>query len=370
MKIKNLTILVLVLAVLTVITWFFKRPSPPPGLDPRTGATLIDRETLVSAKRISLKDNGGEVTLVSDGESGAWRVVDYYDFPADFSKLSNLAGDLQEAVILRLVTRNPDRMERLDFGASAITVDTGGALPAFNLEIGKSAEGGGRFVRYQGEEKAYLTDLSLYLDATPKNWVQARLIEFGADDVARVEVGFDEEERSLVLNRDEAGADWQVASDHEADGAKTRELVSLINRLSSLRFTETDESMSDEAVAARANSRPLAVELFDGTRYTIEIGRRPVPPVPPAEDGVEEDPAAEPPPAPQPGPVYVFIESNRDDDAVNDLMVRRSFQVSDYTFTSLPADPTALLEPVPEPEPEITVNPTAEVVVPEATTAP
>lgn len=370
MKIKNLTILVLVLAVLTVITWFFKRPSPPPGLDPRTGATLIDQETLVSAKRISLKDNGGEVTLVSDGESGEWRVADYYDFPADFSKLSNLAGDLQEAVILRLVTRNPDRMERLDFGASAITIDTGGALPAFNLEIGKTAEGGGRFVRYEGEEKAYLTDLGLYLDATPKNWVQARLIDFGADDVARVEIGFDGEESPLVLNRDEAGVDWQIASDHEAGGAKTRELDSLINRLSSLRFTETDESMSEEAIAARENSRLLAVELYDGTRYAIEIGRRPAPPSPPVEAGVEEEPAAEPPPTPQPGPVYVFITSNRDDAAVNDLMSRRSFQVSDYTFTSLPADPSTLIEPVPEPEPEITVEPTAEVGTPEAITTP
>lgn len=370
MKIKNLTILVLVLAVLTVITWFFKRPSPVPGLDPRTGAHLIDRETLVSAKRIALKHNGGEVTLVADGETGEWNVTEYYDFPADFSKISNLAGDLQEAVILRLVTRNPDRMERLDFGASGITVGTGGALPAFNLEIGKTAEGGGRFVRYEGEEKAYLTDLSLYLEATPKNWVQARLIEFGADDVSRIEVGFDGAERSLIVSREDAGGDWQVVSDHEAGGVKTRELDSLINRLSSLRFTETDEPASAEAAAARENARPLVFELFDGTRYTIEIGRRPAPPPPSVEDGVEEDPTTEPPPTPKPGPVYVFIESNRDDDTVNDLMARRSFRISDYTFTSLPAEPATLLEPVPEPEPEIAVTPTAEVEVPEATAAP
>lgn len=370
MKIKNLTILVLVLAVLTVITWFFKRPSPPPGLDPRTGVTLVDRETLVSARQIVLKHGGNEVTLVSGDESGEWKVAEYYDFPADFSKLSNLAGDLQDAVILRLVTRNPDRMARLDFGASSITIDTGGALSAFNLEIGKTAEGGGRFVRFEGEEKAYLTDLGVYLDANPKNWAQARLIEFGADDLARVEIGFDGEESPLVFNREQAGDDWQVASDHEASGAKTRELESLINRLSSLRFTETDESGSDEAVAARESSRRLAFELFDGTRYTVEIGRRPAPPALPVEEGVEEDPAAEPSPAPEPGPVYVFIASNRDDATVNDLMNRRSFQVSDYTFTSLPADPSALLEPVPEPEPEITVEAADDASATEGITTP
>lgn len=361
MKLKNLTILVLVLAVLTTITWFVKRPNPPPGLDPRTGQSLIDREALAAARQIVLKHDGGEVTLVTNGDSGDWTVTEYHGFPADFSKLSNLAGDLQAAVILRLVTRNPDRMERLDFGASSLTIDTGGAVPATHLELGKTAEGGSRFIRFEGEDKAYLTDLNLTLDATPKSWVQARLIEFGADEVARIEIGFDGDEPPLLVSREEADSEWLVASDQEAGGVKTRELDSLINRLSSLRFTETDEPASDEATAAREHARTLAVELFDGTRYAIEVGRRPAPPLPP-EEGPGEDPMAEPPPAPQPGPVYVFIESNRDDATVNDLMTRRSFQVSDYTLTSLPAEPSTLLEPVPEPEPEITVKPAPEAV--------
>jgi len=370
MKIKNLSILVLVLAVLSAITWFIKRPSPPPGLDPRTGEVLVDRDTLVSARSITLKHAGNEVTLIADGEAGEWRVAEYYDFPVDFSKLSNLAGDLQNATLLRLVTRNPDRMERLGFGSSSLTIDTGGSLPATSLEIGKAADNGGQFIRFQDEEKAYLTDLNLYLDATPKNWTQARLVDFESADVTRVEIGFSGEASRLTLEREEAGGEWQVASDHESGEVKTRELDSMLNRLSNLRFTETDEPVSDESTAARENARSIMVELFDGTRYAFEIGQRPAPPPPPVVDGPEEDPAAELPPEPKPGPVYVFIESNREDATVDQLMDRRSFQVSDYTFTSLPEDPSALLEPVPESEPEVTIEPVTEADFPEAATAP
>ncbi len=370
MKIKNLSTLVLVLAVLSAITWFIKRPSPPPGLDPRTGEALVDRDTLVSARSITLKHAGNEVTLIADGEAGEWRVADYYDFPVDFSKLSNLAGDLQNATLLRLVTRNPDRMERLGFGSSSLTIDTGGTVPPYSLEIGKAADNGGQFIRFQDEEKAYLTDLSLYLDATPMNWAQARLVEFESADVTRVDIGFGGEASRLILEREEAGGEWQVASDHDSGEVKTRELDSMLNRLSSLRFTETDEPGSDESIAARENARSIIVELFDGTRYTFEVGQRPAPPPQPVVDGSEEDPAAEPPPAPKPGPAYVFIASNRDDATVNRLMHRRSFQVSDYTFTSLPKDPATLLEPVPEPKPEVTAEPATETAVTEPIITP
>lgn len=353
MNTKKLSILVLFLAGLSVVTWLIQRPTPPPGLDPRTGEPLVSRESLAAARTITLRNDGAEVTLRTDDDDGTWRVEGYYDFPVDFGKLSTLASNLQTATIIRLVTRNPQRMERLDLGNAELSIGAGGAAPALSLEIGKTAEGGGRFIRFTGEDKAYLTDLSLQVDATPRNWAQSRLLEFEAEDVAGIEIGFDGDAPPLALRRGDSSADWEVASTDRAGGVKPREVTNLLNRFTSLRFTETGAPESEEATVARQEARPLTIELFDGTRYTIHLGRRPAPPAPPPEEGPEDNtPTAQPPPAPKPGPVHVFIESNREGDGVNGLMARRSFQVSDFTYTSLPANAESILEPVPTPESE------------------
>jgi len=350
MKIKQLSILVLVLATLSAITWIIKRPSPPPGLDPRTGQALITRDTLAAARSITLNDDGDEVTLTAGNDSGNWLVKEYYDFPVDFGKLSSLADTLRNAKIIRLVTRSAERMERLDLGKSAIRIDTGGAIPAFNLDVGKISENGGRFVRFDDEEKAYLADLSLYLDATPKNWAQSQLLNFKATDVARLVIGFPDSEKALSIARNTADAAWEVESGQENGGVKTSSVTTLINRFTNLRFTDTDEVGSEEATSAREHARSLSIELFDGTVYSVDIGRRPAPP---AEENPPADPAAEPPPASKPGPVYIFAESNRSDAPLNQLMIKRSFKISEYTFTSLPANAQVLLEPMPEPEIEV-----------------
>jgi hypothetical protein len=350
MKVKQLSYLVLVLAVLSAITWYIKRPSPPPGLDPRTGQALITRETLAAARTIALSNGGNDVTLTTSDESGNWTVSEYYNFPVDFGKLSRLADSLQKAKIIRLVTRSPERMERLDFGSSSVKISTGGAIPAFNLEVGKTSDNGERFVRFGQEEKAYLTDLSLYLDATPKNWARAQLLDFKAVDVARLVVGFPDSEDNLAIARSDATAIWEVESGQGNGGVKSSDVTTLINRFTNLRFNDTDDVDSEEAVSAREHSRRLSIELFNGTVYSVDLGRRPAPS---AEESPSEDPEAESPPAPKPGPVYVFIESNRDDAQINELMVKRSFTISEYTFTSLPADAQTLLEPMPEPEVEV-----------------
>jgi len=349
MKIKQLSIFVVVLAVLSAITWLIKRPSPPPGLDPRTGQALITRDILAAARSITLSKDNQEVTLTATEEGGNWLVSDYYDFPVDFEKLSGLAKNIRNAKIIRLVTRSPERMKRLALGKTAITIDTGGAIPAVNLNVGKTSDNGNRFIQFGDEDKAYLADLSLYLDANPKNWAQSRLIEFESSDVTRLEVGFPDSVESLIVARSDATATWEVESGQDNGGVKSSKVTSLINRFTNLRYTDTDNVDSEELMSALGHARRVSIELFDGTAYSIDIGRQPAPPAPPPEESPSEDPAAEPPPRPKPGPVYVFIESNRGDAQVNELMVRRSFKISEYTFTSLPADPQALLDPVPEP---------------------
>jgi len=361
MKVKQLSVLVLVLAVLSAVTWFINRPSPPPGLDPRTGRALITRDILAAARSITLSDDDNSVTLTTSEDGGDWLVSDYYDFPVDFGKLSSMVEDLRNAKIIRLVTRNPDRMKRLDFGKTAIAIGTGGAIPAFHLDLGKTSDDGGRYIRFADEEKAYLATLSLYLDATPKSWAQSRLLDFKAAEVARLVVDFSDLENPLTLSRDDDAASWENDFAQENGGVNSSAVTSLINRFTNLRYTDTADIGSEEAASAREHARHLSIELFDGTIYRIGIGRRPPPSAPPSEQSPREDPATESPAKPEPGPVFLFVESNRDDAQINDLMARRSFEISEYTLTSLPTDIWALLEPIPEPEPDVAVESSEEV---------
>ena len=128
------------------------------------------------------------------------------------------------------------------------------------------------------------------------------------------------------------------------------------------------------AVAAKANERLFKIETFDKKVLKIALGRKPEekklkPITPPAEgqsalaslgtaadmlkkdaDGKPAEPAK--PIAPEfetipAGPVFVNIASSDASASVNALMQKRAFQISDYTFTSLPQKSDELFEPAP-----------------------
>ncbi|WP_339940065.1 DUF1800 family protein, partial [Undibacterium luofuense] len=45
--------------------------------------------------------------LLTRQADGTWRVPSYFDFPADFAKLSGFVGSLTDTKLQRLVTSNP-----------------------------------------------------------------------------------------------------------------------------------------------------------------------------------------------------------------------------------------------------------------------
>jgi len=120
------------------------------------------------AARIRLTDQGKAVVLARQPD-GKWLVPSYYDLPADFTKLGRFIDDLATFKIQRLVTQNPGRLHgwssRIRPSRCSIRRHA-----LWTLTLGKDAEGGGRFVRFDDEKKAYLANLSLFIDSTPKNW--------------------------------------------------------------------------------------------------------------------------------------------------------------------------------------------------------
>jgi len=397
MKLKPLLAVVALLAVLSAAVYFVGRPAKPTGLDPRIGQTLLTAASLDQASALTLTENGRTVTL-NKLPAGGWAVQEYHGFPADFTKLSRLVGDLVGAKVERLVSQNPERLQGFNLGDARITLSDASGKAVWSLDLGKNAEGGGRLVRYDAETKAYLTRLSVFLDTEPKNWADASLLSLKTDDIAGVELSF-AEGAPLVASRTKKEDPFTAADAPAGQQLSRAKIDSLLSTIGTLRFSDTSDLAEPNAVAAKANARTLAVKTFDGRSYRVAIGRKPEQKIVKAPEagkaggtgptalGSVADLAKVAPssgattasaPAPKPGesagpaavvenatetipagPVYAFVAASDAAAPVNQLMAKRSFQVFESTFTTLPQSRADLFEPAAAAAPGATPAPTS-----------
>jgi len=384
MKLKTLVVVVAVLALISAAAHFLSRPPQLPPADSRIGQPLIASAIVDQASTLRLNENGKTVTLVK--KDGTWRISEYHDFPADFTKLSRLVADLTSAKLERLVTQNAERIEGLEFKDTGLAFGDSANKETWAIVLGKNAEGGGRFVRFGTENKAFLTRVNTYLDVEPKNWADTTLLSLKTDDIAQVEMSFADGTPPLVASRTKKDDPFSSPSAPTGKRLKNDRILSLIGSAGSLRFSDTNESSDANAIAAKANARGVKFTTFDGKNVTVEVGRKPEQKIVKAPDarkdgstgpaalgnladlakdketppqtkapGAAENPtdgggpakvaeATETIPA---GPVFVFVTSSDSSAAVNALMGKRAFQVYESVLTGLPATSGELFEDAP-----------------------
>lgn len=394
MKLKPLIISVLVLAAISAGVFLMNRPSPPASADPRVGQPLVERSVAEKASQVRISDAGKVVTITRQPDA-TWIVTEYHGLPADFKKLTKFVADLTDAKLQRFVTANPDRLARLDFKDTKITLLDSAGAELWSVTLGKNAgTGGGRYVKFGDEQKAFLTSLSAWLDTTPKNWADAQILDLKPETIAKVEIPFPEG-GPVTVSRAKAEEPWK--SDQIPDGQQVNpgKITSTIRSLGSLRFSDTVDTTDPQIAEAMAHERTFKFTTFDEKTYTVSLGRKPEekklkPPAPeppktetaagasPATPGKAAKPAkpATPakPPAPEyetipAGPVFVSISSSDSAAEVNALMKKRGFEVSEYVFTQLPQKAADLFEPAPKPAPAGPAKP-AEPTAPAAKAPP
>lgn len=273
MKFRNLFLSVAVLAILSAIAFLLQRPSAPANQDPRISQSVFDTKALEKTARIRLADQGKTVLLTKQPD-GQWIDSSYFDLPADLSKLSRFTDDLSNARIQRLVTQNPERLARLDFKDTSIALLDSGDKELWLLTLGKSAEGGGRFVKFGGEPKGYLANFSVFLDAEAKNWADSLLIDLKPDDIAAVEVGF-AEGGPVIATRAKKEETWTAAVAPAGQRIKSDRITSLLSSFTSLRFQDTSDLTDANVEAARQHIRTIKLTIFDHKTISIQLGRKP-----------------------------------------------------------------------------------------------
>lgn len=273
MKLKQLLLIVALLAAVSTLVFIVRRPAPAPSADARLGQPLLTTATAENIAEIRLSDAGKTLTLKRDS-AGVWYVPAYYDFPADFPKIARFVTELAETKLTRLVTTNPDRIARLEFKDTHITVLDASAQALATLTLGKTSETGGRFLRFGTEAKAYLAPLTTYLDLEPKNWAQAELLTLKPDDIAHIEMSFSADER-ITFKRAKKDDPWTASAAPAGQKLKPDALAPTLNTLTSLRFTETTDLADANALAAKPHARSFQIETFDKKILKISLGRKP-----------------------------------------------------------------------------------------------
>ena len=369
MRLKTLLITVAALAVLSAIVFFVRRPAPPPSADPRLGQSLVEQSTLEKAAKLRLSDAGKSITLARQSD-GTWRVADYHDFPADFQKLSSFVGNLTDAKLQRLVTSNPDRIARLEFKDTKIELLDASDKSLWSVTLGKQAEsGGGRFVRFGDEPKAFLANLSAWLDTAAKNWADSTLIRLKPEDIAKIELG---SPTDLTFTRDAKDAVWTSPQTPESQTPDSSKLASLLTSLTSLRFSDTTALDDPKLAEANPHSRTIKLTTFDDQTLALTFARKPEEKKPKPSTPSEPASESQTTPTPEPkaqksepsspaansepetanaepatetipaGPVFVSLSHSAPAAPINELSAKRAFQIYDYTYTSLPQKPADL----------------------------
>ncbi len=374
MKTKSLLITVALLAASSTIVYVTQKPSAPQyaTTDARNGQPLVDSAVLEKATQLRFTENGKTVTLAKSADN-LWRVATYHNFPADFSRLSRLTDDLAAAKIERFVTAQPDRLARLDFKDTTIalfaTTDAD-AKPLWSVTLGKTSDSGSRFPRFGDEQKAYAARLNVYLDTESKNWADTALVPIKTEDIASAELAFPNAS-ALTVARENKNTPFTATHLAAGQQLNANALTSLLNTLTSLRFSDTSATDDPNAQAARTHARTFKLTTFDGTTLSTAPGRKPAEnkitaPAKPADPAQAAQELLNTADAPKPteaiaaavetetipaGPVFAFVAHSDSTAPINAQMQKRAHQIYEFTFTNLAEKPDAFFEPAPAPAP-------------------
>ncbi|MDX2186267.1 MAG: DUF4340 domain-containing protein [Opitutaceae bacterium] len=344
MNLKPLLLTVGLLAVCATATWFLTQPPPQTAADPRVGSPLVDTGLLESASKFQITQAGKSIELTRS-ENGTWTVPSYHNLDADLERLAQVAEGLGNATWKSFVTNNPESLKRLDLGSLTVTVTADKHQPV-QLQLGRTFEGGGRFVRLGEEQKAFLTDLSVWIDSDPKSWVNSALLPIKAEDIASLEVPLSDGRR-VTIKRTSPTEAYTSAEVPAGKQLKASQVTSATSALTALRFSETRDVNDKDYVAATAHARSLKVTTFAGRTFAIDLLQSPAPP-PADKTGTASDQASSPEPVatatPPPQPVFVRIRDSESASRLNTAMTNRAFETYSYVPSSFPLNGEAWWE--------------------------
>lgn len=221
----------------------------------------------------------GNVTLATLNKKGdEWQVEQMDDYAANWPKLQKTLAGLAKARVIEVKTDKPEYYSRLGVAEMAsenadgimLELTANGKTDA--VIIGHRANNRtGQYVRLQSSAASDLIDQTLDVPSTLLGWVDKRIIDISASEVAQVEVLHPDQERVLIMRISADQKDFDLV-DMPAD----RELrgVWVVNSLASSLSLLDMESVHPAEDYDWSDSIKMRVLLFSGVEVIADLLER------------------------------------------------------------------------------------------------
>lgn len=165
--------------------------------------------------RIQIPRAPGETGMTIRRHNDRWALSTRDGYPADVSKLAALVTALAEASVIEEKTSNPELYERLGLddpedGGSGIKVVISGEGFAWPIILGDSAQGNYRYARVADKPGSYLIDRNPDVPTDFPDWLDADIIDIGADSIRRVTITHADGETIVVEKDTQEQSDFTV----------------------------------------------------------------------------------------------------------------------------------------------------------------
>lgn len=245
----------------------------PESRAPLVFATLARQQDQLDLIELRAAGNVPVVTLTRTG--GAWRVKERGNWPADPGLPSQYIFVLSQARRAEAKTANPALYARLGVEpvstarAAGTELELSGGGQHWRLLVGNEhARFNGNYVRVNGEQQTWLTDLPVSFNPDPAAWLDHRLLDIPLARIGSVRVEDADGSRYSLSHRDDRFRldDAPSAAMHESHRGDA--LASLLDQL----------PLEDVGAGEVGQpSRTLAFDTVEGYRVTVRaqhIGER------------------------------------------------------------------------------------------------
>lgn len=295
MKMRTLTILLLVLGVLATLMILHRGWSP--DVAKVQGSRLFDQFPVNEVASLTVISANNTASLVK--KEGGWVVEERFSYPADFGKIANLVRTLKEVKVGRQFAGSDETLRRLALkdpeDPAATDTEKGIRLllkddkqkilvsilldQQRNLN-NKKPDIPGRYVRLGNESTVYLVDERFAtVRKAPTTWLDSTLLKFPAADIKRISCTSTRDDKVLyTFARTEREKDLKaVAGTLVSKPINPLTLNKLAGGLANLKMLDVVQPTTAPFTATEFPFR-FDYENFNGTIYRIYLGKEnPIP---------------------------------------------------------------------------------------------
>lgn len=270
-----LYLLIITTLALLAIVWFAPDESTPSGSVAGTLLLPEMAEKINQVERVEIIAAGNQVIATLTRSSDSWQLEQMAGYQADWPKVHALLNALSRARVIEVKTDKSEYYARLGVedidseAADSLLVKLSAGDLTSAVLIGHRAQNrDGRYVRLSGVAASALVDQRLDVPAVQLEWVDQRIIDFNASEVAEVEIIHPQGGRTMITRISANQTDFDLVGlplDRQIKSSWAVNSLASIFSLLDLKTVRTAGSVD------WSNAVKLRVLLFSGLEIMADV---------------------------------------------------------------------------------------------------